>query len=65
MSEEKKIRKVSIKTEGMSKEEILTVIHTHVIACQKAVAMLWASHGEGEDVNALRDALQGAERASR
>jgi hypothetical protein len=65
MSDEVKIRKVNIKTDGLSKEEILTVVHSHVVACQKAVAMLWASHGEGEDVNALRDALQGAERASR
>ena len=65
MSEEKKPRKVNIKTEGLSREEILTVIHSHVMACQKATAMLWAQYGEGEDVDALRESLHGAEMASR
>lgn len=65
MAEETKPRKVNIKTEGLSREEILTVIHSHVTACQKATAMLWAQYGEGEDVDTLRESLQGAERASR
>lgn len=65
MAEAKGPRKVNVKTEGLTSDEILEVIHSHVSACQKATAMLWAQYGESEEVTDLRDSLQRAEKAAR
>jgi hypothetical protein len=71
MAEETKQRKVNIKTDGLTKEDILTVIHSHVLACQKATAILWAmgdsreTTDESQPLYELRDALTEAEKASR
>lgn len=62
-TKEKKIRKVSINTKGLSRDEILECIGNHVYACQKAVADLWAKEGETDEVNALRESFQSASEA--
>jgi len=62
---ERKIRKVSIKTAGLTRDEILMCIGNHVSACQRAIADLWAKEGETEVVTQLRESLHTASQAVR
>lgn len=62
MSDVKKIRKVSINTVGLSRDEILKCVENHVVACQKALADLYIREGESEEVTNLREAFSAAQK---
>jgi hypothetical protein len=55
-------KNVNIKTDGLTRDEILTRIRMHNSASQKALAMCWAQHGE-EGLDELRAGLSDVETA--
>jgi hypothetical protein len=49
-------KRVNIKTEGKSRDEIMASIEMHLAACQRATAMVWTMFGD-EGLEGLREGL--------
>lgn len=57
-------KNVNIKTDGLTRDEILSAIRMHNTACQKATAMIFVQYGE-DGLSDLRKGLAQVEEATR